>query len=333
MENKPTLGGTKMNKFEQTDIFSMFNIVDEVAERQKREAEEKARREAEWRKRMEERRASYSTNDQGEEQKAPVIKQNDFNVKPTTVIMKWGEQIPLLNFFTEDEILNGIGEKRKKIDAEAVRKRMFREHPDMVPGLTTLVYAEKQDIIVVMHQARKKGCTETLSESDSVSDIDKRRIPFTLLQDFMKIAVDVYDVFGTEIHADIYWSKQYEQFVMDVPFQNVHRYFCEVTESPQSIAERMLEGKWHKVAEIHSHHTMSAKPSPQDDESEIVPGIFYVIVGRIQEFFPEITVRIYDDMLKQHILLSPDLIFERPHAPSFDVSERQYNVSQKVRVV
>lgn len=324
------MGGIEM-KFEQTDIFSMFGIEDEVTERQKREAEEKARREAEWKKRIEERRAASTSGETEGEEKQSTPKKDDFNVKPTTMIMKWGEQIPLLNYFTEDEILNGIGESKKKVDAEAVRKRMFKDHPDMVPGLTTLVYAEKQDVIVVMHQARKKGCTETLSESGSVST-KGLRIPFTLLQDFLKIAAYVYECYKTEIHADIYWSMSTKQFVLDVPEQVVHRFYCEVTENPFAQSERMIEGKWRKVAEIHSHHVMSARPSAQDDESEIVPGIFYIIVGRLQQFFPEITVRIYDDTMKTHVFLSPDLVFERPHWPSYDLAEYQYEVSKKVRV-
>ena len=46
-----------------------------------------------------------------------------------------------------------------------------------------------------------------------------------------------------------------------------------------------------KVMEIHSHHTMRPIPSSRDNLSEIVPGMYYCIVGSFQKTFPEIPIR------------------------------------------
>ena len=63
--------------------------------------------------------------------------------------------------------------------------------------------------------------------------------------------------------------------------------------------------------EIHSHHTMQPYPSQQDNESERGP-LLYAIVGNIDKFFPDITVRTFDMTNQKHIELDAWKLFENP---------------------
>ena len=66
-----------------------------------------------------------------------------------------------------------------------------------------------------------------------------------------------------------------------------------------------------KVLEIHSHHTMRAIPSKTDDANERKP-IYFCIVGRVQDFFPEIYTRTYDVVNQRYVKLEPFQVFETP---------------------
>ena len=50
------------------------------------------------------------------------------------------------------------------------------------------------------------------------------------------------------------------------------------------------EDRYLHYIDIHSHNSMEAKFSPVDDEDERATRI-YIVVGRLDKFFPDITVR------------------------------------------
>ncbi len=56
---------------------------------------------------------------------------------------------------------------------------------------------------------------------------------------------------------------------------------------------------------------MSPTPSMQDDISERNE-LLYAIVGRVDKFFPEITVRTFNVAKNIHITLDPCNIFDNP---------------------
>jgi hypothetical protein len=145
------------------------------------------------------------------------------------------------------------------------------------------------------------------------------KIPFALLQDFIAIA-KLYGEMDLEVHGDIYFHKKEERFLLDIPKQSVHRYWTEVTEDSLSIAERIQQHAL-KVAEIHSHHSMSPSPSFQDDESERIPLMHYVIIGHVEQYFPSIYVRQFISEEIGHVQKKAHVLFECPFqsSPDFDI--------------
>lgn len=137
------------------------------------------------------------------------------------------------------------------------------------------------------------------------------KIPFSLLNDFIHIARNYSNESEVEIHADIYLNLDNGTFFTDFPKQNVSKYFCEVTEEPLDLAMKFFDIPHRKVLEIHSHNTMSPIPSPTDNQAERT-NILYVIVGKLQNFFPEITCRTFDLEKQIHIPLKIHQIFEHP---------------------
>lgn len=195
----------------------------------------------------------------------------------------------------------------RKITENDVKNRIKKDYPVIEAG-AQLVYMKKKNIVSIVLQAKKKGNFEEYKKDSSVSS---RRIPFELLSEFISIARYFSDRYGTEVHADIFLEKHTNRFVMDIPKQQAHKLWVEVTETLLETAEKSLEGNYIKCMEIHSHHSMPPIPSSQDDKSERAP-ILYAIVGNINNFFPDITVRTFDFKKREHVKLNAWSIFEYP---------------------
>lgn len=295
----------------QEDIFSMFGITDEYAEQKKLEEEERKKRAEELRKKIEATQ-SKSTSSHSESN----TKENDlFEINENTVIRYFGESIEIQSYFSSEEIAEGILKKKKdgktektKIDGEILRKRMEKDFPELVKGMTEMVYIKEKNIVIPFMKAKKKGiCMETSSASAEGVSYPSIRIPFSILRDFIALA-RLYAENRLELHADIYFDRNQKRFFLDIPGQKVHQFFCEVTESGHSIASRVGDAK--KVAEIHSHHLLTPRPSNQDNMSERGLGIIYCIVGKLDKFFPDMTIRMYHG--SGWIQLSPFQVFEDP---------------------
>lgn len=304
----------------QTDIFSLFGIEDEYAI-QKQKEEERKKKQAEIVKKKE-----------GSQKGASNQKVDEFNVNVDTVIYFYTEKIDINSYFTSEELEIGIPKKNKNGEMEYraitkndVKNRLKKDLPVIEAG-AELVYIKKKNIISVILQAKKKGNSNKGSDTDSFVTV-KKRIPFSLLADFIAVA-KYFAECGTEVHADIFYDKDRDTFFMDIPKQKAHSLWVEVTETPLEAAEKALKGNYIKCMEIHSHHYMPPIPSYQDDESERAP-ILYCIVGRIDKFFPEITVRTFDIKNGKHINLDPWNIFEYP----FSKVPSNYDLSVVERVI
>lgn len=312
---------------EQTDIFSLFGIEDEYAEKKKREEEEMKKKIAEAQKRAADTKKSISssTTSSGGGDK--------FEVNEQTTIKHFGQEIAITDYFTVEELTEGIPTQKKagetemkKVDEEALRKRMENDFAELVSGMTTMVYIKKKNIVLPILQAKKKGANlenGNGEESKDSSFVVNRKIPFSLLTEFISISKHFSDENGTEVHADIYFDFDSKDFFMMIPEQIVHKYWAERTEDALTTAIKLEDKRYAKVMEIHSHHTMSPFPSSQDDESERSP-ILYAIVGNIDHFFPSITCRTFNKERATHIPIDPWLVFENPfvHVPSqkYDLS-------------
>jgi hypothetical protein len=322
------------NNFQQTDIFSLFGIEDEYMEKKKREEEERQKRLEEIKKKQEESKKNAQTSSPSSNNKTKKKEEGDpFEVNLDTFVYHLGEQIPLTEYFTTEEITEGVlvkkkdGVEYKKIDAEEVRKRLEKDYPDLIAAFVDMVYIKKKNMIMAVPKARKKGLTAEADCKQPSTSVEgclfAKRIPFSILQDFVAISRFFAKEYGTEVHGDIYYDLDKQKFFLDIPEQVAHSLWVERTESPYTTAMKLMDIKFIKVGEIHSHHTMLPIPSSQDDESEVQRGMLYIIVGCVNQFFPQITVRVFDQGLRKHIPLDPFSIFENP----FDTIPTKYDLS------
>lgn len=300
----------------QEDIFSLFGIVDEYAEKQKQEEEERARKAEELQKKIEAQKASAKS--ENKETK------NSFDINENTIIRYFGESIEISTYFTSEEIAEGLlvkkkeGEsERKPLDGELLRKRMEKDFPELVKDMTEMVYLKDKNIVIPVMKAKKKGNCLGASSLEDVSF----KIPFRILRDFIAIA-QLFAEQSLEIHADVYLDNQ-GRFFLDIPPQKVHKYWCVVTEEAMDMAMRI--GDATKLLEIHSHHHMKPIPSSQDNLSERIPGMTYAIIGCLgsNSPFPDITIRRFVSEEIGHIPLNYRDVFEDPfmNLPPFDMSK------------
>ncbi|RHW35979.1 hypothetical protein D1B31_17985 [Neobacillus notoginsengisoli] len=306
---------------EQTDIFSMFDIEDEHAI--KMEAAKAAAI-----KQHEQRIAELKeAKDKNDTTPAAAPKKEPFKVLVDTIVRYAGMDLPVTDYFTVEEIENGLPVKKKKSDENSgdeiefkpitendLRKKLEQDFAELVANFTQLVYIEKKNIIAPILSAKKKGmvdCLET-SANAGVSVSSKKKIPFSILADFIVVAKGFSNSFGTEVHADIYFDLDKQEFFMDFPKQVVSPLLCSVDENIAWInAEKFGDRRYIKIMEIHSHHVMPTKPSSTDDLNERAP-ILYAIVGRLDKFFPDIIVRTFNKNAEKHVYINPNKIFECP---------------------
>lgn len=89
-----------------------------------------------------------------------------------------------------------------------------------------------------------------------------------------------------EAMAHILWDKENEEFVVHVPEQEVYK-----ARVKADLRHEDLPGdRYLHYADIHSHNSMEARFSPVDDQDERATRI-YIVLGRLDKFFPEISVR------------------------------------------
>ena len=90
---------------------------------------------------------------------------------------------------------------------------------------------------------------------------------------------------GYEVMAQILWDRQEGTYVTYIPVQWVDK------SSIVTIDSMVDEERYVIVADVHSHNTIDARFSEIDDEDECATRI-YVVIGRLNRFFPDISVRV-----------------------------------------
>lgn len=286
----------------QETIFSMFGITDEVEEKRKREEEER-------RKMLEESKKNLANTNTTAAKKQ---EEDKLEIQVDTQFYHLGEYIPILNYVSEDEILNGVRKKKKgeevlePLTSEELRKRLEADYPDLVKGYTEIVYVKKKNLVIAVSRAKKKGLYSDCPKGQSPT---LPKIPFSILQEFCSFAWQVYLKKNSECHADVYYDYDKNDYFIDFPEQIANAVNVEVVEDAISMAERLSTRRFRKIMEIHSHHRMSPHPSTTDDMNERGPYL-YAIVGNMLDFFPSITLRYYSQEIQSHINLDPHQIFD-----------------------
>ena len=147
-----------------------------------------------------------------------------------------------------------------------------------------------------VYELRKTELGEFIAPKNNVTDFAVVRAGFTPALPLvpMELLAQIVSFFRCcmtgpekfEALAHILWDKQEQEFVVRVPTQSVTRAHIDADLSGEDLSgERYLH-----YIDIHSHNTMEAKFSSIDDEDEQATRI-YIVMGRLDMFFPDMTVR------------------------------------------
>lgn len=147
-----------------------------------------------------------------------------------------------------------------------------------------------------VYELRKTELGEFIAPKDSVIDLASVWAGFTpalplVPMDLLAQIISFFRCCMTgsrefEALAHIYWDRQEEKFVAHIPKQWVTKAHIDADLSQDALPE----DRYLHYIDIHSHNSMEAKFSSVDDEDERATRI-YIVVGRLNEFFPDIKVR------------------------------------------
>lgn len=147
-----------------------------------------------------------------------------------------------------------------------------------------------------VYELRKNELGEFIVPKDSVIDLGSVRAGFTPALPLvpMELLAQIISFFRCymnggeqfEAMAHIYWDRQEERFVAHIPRQSVTKAHIDADLSQDDLPE----DRYLHYIDIHSHNSMEAKFSAVDDADERATRI-YIVVGRLDKFFPDITVR------------------------------------------
>ncbi len=147
-----------------------------------------------------------------------------------------------------------------------------------------------------VYELRKTELGEFLAPKNNVIEFPSVRAGFTPALPLvpMELLAQIISFFRCcmtgpeefEALAHILWDKQEEKFVVRVPEQTVTKAHIDAELGRDDLPEE----RYLHYIDIHSHNSMEAKFSPVDDEDERATRI-YIVVGRLDKFFPDITVR------------------------------------------
>lgn len=107
-----------------------------------------------------------------------------------------------------------------------------------------------------------------------------------------------------EAMAQIYWDKAEKRFFAYVPKQSVCK---EEVEANLHDCPYDDEARYICYADIHSHNSMDAFFSGKDDRDECSTGL-YLVLGRLDHFYPEIKARIFCG--DSFVPIDPDTVVE-----------------------
>lgn len=141
------------------------------------------------------------------------------------------------------------------------------------------------------------------------------RVPYALME-------QVLGLFRTMLHTGkgqhpvealvhIYWDKLEQRYFVHVPKQIVSRESVDALLDNEGLLD---SDRYIHYADLHSHNRMSAVFSKCDDHDECATRV-YMVLGCLDRYFPEITVRICNG---GHFLeIAPEQVLEMPPMAQF----------------
>ena len=119
-----------------------------------------------------------------------------------------------------------------------------------------------------------------------------------------------------EALVHFYWDKQEQRYFIRVPKQIVSGVSVDALLDDE---ELMTSDRYIHYADLHSHNRMPAVFSKTDDHDERATRV-YMVVGRLDRYFPEITVRISNG--GRFLEIAPAQVLEMPPVGHFPVLSR-----------
>lgn len=257
-------------------------------------------------------------------------KKESFVIDVKTVIRYQGQNTELISLFTVKEITEGLTKKGSisPITEKDILKALEKEHPELDPSIAKIIYIKNKNLLIPHIPGKKNGLNNKQpsapNESEGVFQLKILRnrlylsneksqkqitIPERLIYDFIKLSRSFSDEFSAEVKGEIYYDLSSNSYKLFIPRQRVTHTLIEVNELTPK--EALIFCEMIKVMEIHSHHIYSPIPSKIDNEHDRSRGLYYAIIGDIQNLFPSITVRILNRDSGDYEYLDPIEIISR----------------------
>lgn len=152
-----------------------------------------------------------------------------------------------------------------------------------------------------MYERRVTGAGEFITPTAGVTYLDDiragfepalPRIPYILMNQALSLFRYLMDAGkdGSPLEAlvHIYWDRMKEGFFFHVPEQLVGKDFVDAVLDDDCLLD---DERYVHYADLHSHNDMPANFSPTDDKDERANRV-YMVVGRLDRYYPELSVRI-----------------------------------------
>ncbi|MEG0598131.1 MAG: hypothetical protein RR502_08810 [Oscillospiraceae bacterium] len=201
----------------------------------------------------------------------------------------------------------------------------------------TLEAAQKSDKAICLipaqdgkvYELRKSELGEFIAPKNNIVEFASVRAGFTpalprIPDDLLWQVIAFFRSFlaegdALEAMAHIYWDKENKGFFAHVPKQTV----THTTIHAELAGDAFSEKRYLHYADIHSHNTMAAQFSAVDDADEKATRL-YIVIGRLEQFLPEVAVRV--SCGGTFLPIPPELVLE-PSAVDFP-EEWQENVTR-----
>ncbi|MFB7350970.1 hypothetical protein ACWGKR_24095 [Bacillus thuringiensis] len=261
---------------------------------------------------------------------ASTKKKESFVIDVKTAIRYQGQNTDIISLFTVKEITEGLTKKGSisPITEKDILKALEKEHPELDPSIAKIIYIKNKNLLIPHIPGKKNGLNNKQpsapNESEGVFQLKILRnrlylsnetnqkqitIPERLIYDFIKLARSFSNEFSVEVKGEIYYDLSSNSYKLFIPRQRVTHTLIEVNELKPK--EALIFCEMIKVMEIHSHHIYSPTPSIIDNEHDRSRGLYYAIIGDIQNLFPSITVRILNRDSGDYEYLDPIEIISR----------------------
>lgn len=155
-----------------------------------------------------------------------------------------------------------------------------------VPSSDGKIYEVRNTEMGIISTPAKEIAVEGIENVEAGFCFKLPKIPFMLIDQIIAF----FRYFnnqngGVEALVQLYWDRVLKEYFIYVPKQTVNKVRVTTDEEPLNNSQYLL------VADIHSHNSMRAIFSSQDDEDDVATRI-YVVIGRLNEAMPEISIRV-----------------------------------------